>query len=113
MPSTKNLPDRESRVCITECLDAYSIPDSVDVHCSGCGETSRASKWMQLKDLSPYVLVNLNRVVVHGSENQMEATFTRNPDTVSLPLSEGVMMKDGVEDVQYEAIGTIKHRGIE
>ncbi|KAF6226900.1 hypothetical protein HO133_008341 [Letharia lupina] len=113
MPSTKNLPDRESRVCITECLDAYSIPDSVDVHCNGCGETSRASKWMQLKDLSPYVLVNLNRVVVHGSENQMEATFTRNPDTVSLPLSEGVTMKDGVEDVQYEAIGTIKHRGID
>lgn len=43
----------ESSVRIAECLNAYSNPDSVEVHCDGCGNASKASKWMQVKDLSP------------------------------------------------------------
>lgn len=40
---------------------------------------------------------------------------TKNPYTISIPASEIVTFKDvaAAEDVRYEAIGTLKHAGIE
>ncbi len=92
-------------VSFTECVDAYSDPDSVEVHCDSCGKTSEALKWMQLRDLGPYVLVNLHRVLIHGGKP------LRNRVPVSLPSSGVTNIEDGEEDVRYEAIGHVNHIG--
>ena len=42
----------EGSVRITECLDAYSNPDYVEVDCDKCKNREVASKWMQLRHLS-------------------------------------------------------------
>lgn len=105
----------EGSVCITECLDAYSNPDNIEVQCDACGKTEKASKWMQLRDLSPYVFVNISRVVAHVSKNKKVPTFTKNPLPISLPSSKVVTVTDvaAAEDIRYEAIGTLKHSGKE
>ena len=110
-----NIPRHDSSeggVCITECLDTYSSPDNVEVDCDRCKKREAASKWMQLRDLSPYVFVNISRVVVHIGEKQ-KVTFTKNPYPVSLPASEVVTMEDvaAAEELRYEAIGTLEHSG--
>lgn len=106
---TTDMPRRRGSVCITDCLDAYSNPDRVDVYCDSCGRTSEALKSMRLKDLGPYVLVNIGRVVTHGSENP--DTVTKNPAHIALPSSGIVRFKDGAADIPYEAIGMLKHQG--
>ena len=48
---TTRMPRRksgESTVPFTECLDAYSEPDCVEVHCNSCGRTTESLKWMEL-----------------------------------------------------------------
>ena len=91
-------------LCITDCLDTYSNPDDVEVNCDSCGRMIKASKWMQLQDLSPYVLVNVNRVGVTDDHPKK-----MNP--IGLPTSNMVTMKDGAVKVEYEAIGTLNHAG--
>ena len=111
MPRRQDRKPSSSSVSITECLDTYSHPDHVEVHCDRCGKTSEASKWMQLRNLSPYVLVNFNRVMVQGGGDGIR--FTKNPDHISLPPSEVVTMNDGAQDVRYAVIGELKHKGIQ
>lgn len=91
-------------LCITECLATYSNADEVEVNCDDCGRMVKASKWMQLEDMSPYVLVNVNRVGLTGGHGKI-----MNP--IGLPTSNMVTMKDGAMKVEYEAIGTLNHAG--
>ena len=104
---TTSMPEKRGpteSLCITKCLDTYTIRDEVETKCDYCGRISNLSKWMELKNLSPYVLVNVNRVgITDGNPKIM------NP--ISLPDSNMVTMKDGTEEVEYEAIGTLNHSG--
>ena len=99
----------ESTVNITECLRTYSERDTIELPCDKCSTSSEVVKWMELKDLSSYALVKINRVEAHGSEDSN--TMTRNPDRISLPPSEVVTMRTVTEDIQYEVIGQMKHCG--
>ena len=105
---TTSMPDPRGpteSLCITKCLDTYSIRDEVEVDCDGCGRMRKAKKWMEFAGLSPYVLVNVNRVgTTDGNPKIM------NP--VDLPDSKIVLMKNGTKEVEYEAIGTLNHSGI-
>ena len=108
---TTSMPDPRGpteSLCITKCLDTYSIRDNVEVNCSHCRRMRKAEKWMELKALSPYVLVNVNRV----------GTTVGNPKTmnpIGLPISNMVTMKYGTKEVEYEVeyevIGTFNHSG--
>ena len=96
--------DSTKSLCITDCLDRYSVPDEVEVQCDDCKRMSKANKWMDLENLSPYVLVNVNRVgTTHG--------YPKIMTPIGLPVSKKVTMKDGTAEVEYEAIGTLNHSG--
>ena len=111
VPPPKSGNDGEISVSFTECIDAYSNPEAVDVHCDRCGKTSKALKWMQLKDLSPYVVIKLDRTQYLGIDDQEKPKFTKNTDTVSIPSLGVVTMKDGADNVRYEVIGSLNHQG--
>ena len=104
---TTSMPDSRGpteSLCITACLDRYSKPDELEFTCNFCGRTSQASKWMELKGLSPYVLVNVNRMGITAGNPKI-----MNP--IGLPVSQMVTMKNGSEEVEYKAIGTLNHSG--
>ena len=105
IPPSKSSKSGGRSVGFTECVDAYSDPDHVDVHCDSCGKMSEALKSMQLRDLGPYVLVNLNRVLFHRGKP------LPNRVPVSLPSSGVTNIEDVAGDVRYEAIGHVNHIG--
>lgn len=100
----------ENSVNLTECIKAYSKPDKVESTCESCSGSTNVFKWMELKALSSYILINVNRVV--ANEGQNIAAMTRNPCHINLPPSEVVSMRVLTEDIGYEVIGQMKHSGL-
>ena len=96
--------DPTKSLCISKCLDTHSNQDDVEVNCDHCGRMRSASKSLELKYLSPYVLVNVNRVGISKG-------YPKIMNPIGLPDSNRVTMKDATAGLEYEVIGTLNHSG--
>lgn len=88
---------------LQECLNEHARPEEVTWECGRCKRIGQNLKSSVHKELSKYILININRVASNGR--------SKNCGKLGFPLLPIKMAFGDEKEVLYEAIAVMEHHG--